>query len=221
MAGAPTHVLLDVDGTLIDSRPAIVAAYRHAFAEVLGIEHPQTEAEVRALLSPRLQEACELVAGDRADACVAAYRAFYLEHGDDLVTAIPGAAGLLDGLVARGVRVGLVTNKGRERIGPDLRRAGLDGVPLAALVCAEDTLARKPDPEPILLAMHQCGCRPEAAMYVGDGPQDVLAARAAGTRAVGAAYGYYGRERLAAAGPEALISRPEELLDLIDGRVAA
>lgn len=211
-----THILFDVDGTLIDSRPAIVAAYRHAFATVLGIEWPTTQNQVRELMAPRMQEVCAQVAGERGPECEVAYRAFYLEQADRLVTVLPGARELLDGLVDRGMAIGMVTNKGRERLGPDLRRAGLDHVPLAAVVCSEDTVDRKPHPAPLLAALGQAGCHPAAAMYVGDGPQDMLAAAGAGVRAIGAAYGYYGAERLREHEPHAIIERPEHLLALLD-----
>jgi HAD superfamily hydrolase (TIGR01509 family) len=210
-------VLFDVDGTLIDSRPAIVAAYRHAFNTVLGIEHPRSDDEVRELLAPRLREVCELVAGDQADACVEAYNRFYLEEAEELVAALPGTQELLAALVDRGIAIGLVTNKGRERIGPDLRRAGLDGFPLAAVICSEDTENRKPHPAPIEAALRRAGREPASAVYVGDGPQDVLAARAAGVPAVGAAYGYYGAAHLDAVTPDVLISAPGELLVHLDG----
>jgi HAD superfamily hydrolase (TIGR01509 family) len=209
-----THVVFDVDGTLLDSRPAIVAAYRHAFGTVLGIEFPRDD-EVRALLAPRLREVCETHAGDRAAEVEAAYRSFYLERGDALVRAMPGAVELLEGLEKRGLAVALVTNKGRERLGPDLRRGGLDGFELAATVCSEDAVERKPHPEPFEVALRRCGVEAAAALYVGDGPQDVQAAKAAGSRVVGAAYGYYGAEALAPFEPTATIARADDLLELL------
>ena len=211
-----THVLFDVDGTLIDSRQAIVAAYQHAFATVLGITYPRTDEDVLKLLAPRVSEVCEQIAGDRAEECVAAYAAFYLQGGDDLVQAMPGARDLLVGLVERHTAIAMVTNKGRERLAPDLRRAGLDDLPLAAVVCSEDTVERKPHPAPILLALQRASCDARTALYVGDGPQDMQAAAAAGVRAVGAGYGYYGTQRLMEYTPFAIIEQPERLLEILD-----
>jgi len=214
------HVLFDVDGTLIDSRAAIVAAYRHAFRVVVGVEYPQTEAEIRALLAPRLREVCQAFAGSRATACEEAYRRFYLEATDGLVTAMPGVAETLAGLMARGLGIGLVTNKGRERLATDLERTGLAGIDLEPIVTAEDSAERKPDPRPIVIALERAGIGASQAVYVGDGPHDVAATAAVGVASVGATYGYYGRDLLAAAGAGALIEAPGELLELLDSGTA-
>jgi phosphoglycolate phosphatase-like HAD superfamily hydrolase len=213
---ALTHVLFDVDGTLIDSRAAIVASYRHAFDAVLGVEFPQTDDEVRDLMAARLREACERVAGDRAAECEATYRAFYLETGSALVTPIPGARALLDGVVARGLAVGLVTNKGGERLAADLAHGGMEGFEWSAVVTAEDCAERKPHPMPIRLALRQAGAAPRATVYLGDGPHDLVAASASEVLGVGAAYGYYGRGSLAEHDSWAIIDAPGELLDVID-----
>lgn len=211
---AATDVLLDLDGTLIDSRPAVAAAYRHAFSTVLN-DPSWREADVDELLVERLLEVCERVAGTRAAACASAYDQFYREHGDDLVRAFPGARELIDGLHARGIATSLVTNKGRTRLGADLRRARLTEGDFTAIVVAEDTVQRKPHPAPIQLALRRLGRSPEAAIYVGDGPHDIEAATAAGVAAVGVDYGYYGAAALRARAPLAVISSPLELLDLV------
>lgn len=209
-------VLFDVDGTLIDSRPAIVAAYRHAFVTVVGLDYPRTEEEITAVFEPRLAEVCFRIGGSRGEECVSAYSSFYLEHCDGLVRPFVGALELLKELNKRGFAVGLVTTKGRERIRPDLRRAGLASVPFAAIVCAEDTVERKPHPAPLLLAMELAGAGPEESAYVGDGPHDMLAAVAAGVLAVGAGYGYYGPDRLAAAKPAAVLGEPADLFAVLE-----
>lgn len=210
--GTISHVFFDVDGTLIDSLPAIVGAYRHAFATVLGIDYPRSDDEVRAILAPRLDETCARVGGEQAGACADAYRAAYAEQAGELIRAMPGASELLEELVGRGIGVGIVTNKGGERLFQDLARARLDHVPFSAVVAAEHSVERKPHPRPLLLALEQAGCEASEAMYVGDGPHDIAAARAARMASVGVAFGYYGAARLAEHGPDAII---EALLDLL------
>ena len=69
-------VLLDVDGTLIDSRAAILAAYRAAFAAT-GVSFEEDDRSVARLLAQRVHEACVERAGDRAAACAQAYRDTY------------------------------------------------------------------------------------------------------------------------------------------------
>jgi phosphoglycolate phosphatase-like HAD superfamily hydrolase len=73
-----------------------------------------------------------------------------------------------------------------------------------ALVCAEDTAERKPRPEPLLLALERMRLAPGQAVYIGDSPEDVEMARAAGVRAVGIPGAFPNREALAAARPDVL-----------------
>ena len=209
------HVLLDVDGTLIDSRAAIVAAYRHAFAQV-GVDYPTTDEQIARLLAQRLDEACLEVAGGDATECAGAYRAIYPDVSSALVTPLAGARELLEGLVERGIAISLVTNKGRERLGPDLEHAGLADIPIVAAVTADDSPERKPHPRPILICLDRAGCAPGDAIYVGDGPHDIQAARAAGVAAAAAAYGYYGLPELEAERPDIVIDRPQQLLAFLD-----
>ena len=207
--------LLDVDGTVIDSRAAILAAYRVAFTAV-GVPFAEDAPGVARLLAQRVGEAGAELAGDRAAACEQAYRDAYPVVSTSLVTALDGARELLDGLAARGIPIGFVTNKGRDRLGPDLALAGFGDLSLAVVVTAEDSAERKPHPRPIQIALERTGCPPAEALYLGDGPHDVRSARVAGVAAVGAAYGYYERAVLEAEDPDLVVDRPDELLGHID-----
>src|ERR1700686_3133120 len=83
-------------------------------------------------------------------------------------------------------------------------------------VCCEDVRSRKPDPAPLLLALERIGVQPAAAAYVGDSPEDILMARAAGAFALGIEGGFPNREALRASNPDLLavdlVSAIDELL---------
>ncbi len=100
-----------------------------------------------------------------------------------------------------GVPAGLVTSGSRERVRRELAALGLDGC-FRAHVFSEDILRKKPHPEALNLGLERLGVAPREAAYVGDSPEDVGMARAAGVFAVGVAGGFPNREALRAAAPD-------------------
>jgi phosphoglycolate phosphatase len=84
-------------------------------------------------------------------------------------------------------------------------------------VCAEDTVQRKPHPEALLLALERMRVAAGEAVYIGDSPEDVQMAQAAGVRAVGIPGGFPNREALAAARPDLLEATLAGALDRVLG----
>jgi phosphoglycolate phosphatase-like HAD superfamily hydrolase len=218
-----THVLFDFDGTLVDSRSAILAGYRHAVAEVLGIDDfPGPDEDVGELLKRRLPETFALLgAPDRGDEGARAYDDWYRANGTPMVAIYDGVHELLDGLDAAGVAYGIVTNKARGRTEGDLRHVGLDPARFAVLVTAEDSAERKPDPTPLRIGAERAGAAPGATVYVGDGPHDVEASNAAGLGAIGVSWGFYERAELEAAGAAYVADDTGALLAHVTARAAA
>ena len=121
---------------------------------------------------------------------------------------------MLERLRDAGVRLGVVTSKKRQ---PCLMTTDdLDFTQFFhAIVTEEDTAPRiKPLPDPLLLAAAQLGVAPERCLYVGDNPDDIIAAHAAGMRAVAVGWTLRPREELLALNPEAIIETAGELLEL-------
>jgi len=211
------HVLFDLDGTLIDSRPAIVATYKHVFASLLDAPFPDDDESLQEILAMRPVEVFTRQQPDALQACLASYSDYYVSQGVRLVQPYAGVRELLSVLKARGFCVGIVTNKGQERAKLDLRSTGLlDVDALTVLIGAEHTAERKPHPAPILAALDVTNRQAARTIYVGDGPHDITAARRAGVASVGVAYGYYPEPMLRAAGADAIIARPQDLLELVD-----
>lgn len=210
-------ILFDLDGTLIDSRASILASHRHAFKEVAGIDIDAVGYDTGALLAMRIPEAFEYFGrpelakeGDRA------YDHYYRSEGYKKTTPYEGAAELLKRLSQEGIPWGVVTNKGRDRSVDAMNHLVGDLVgEMICLIAAEDTHERKPHPAPILAGLKTAGIGPEGVAYVGDGPHDVESSLAAGTVAIGAAYGYYGVEPLLSAGADHILERPLDLLNLL------
>lgn len=194
-------VLFDLDGTLVDTIPLIVASYQHAFREVLGEEVDAQRARAwigRPLLTALLEESPEH--GHRLDEV---YRVWNRANTERLLRRVEGVPPLLARMAAAGVRCGVVTSKRHEPARLALETAGLARI-VDLVVALEDTARHKPDPAPLLHGAVALGVDPAACVYVGDAPVDIEAARAAGMGAVAVTWGAGGRDALVAAGPDAV-----------------
>ena len=216
--------IFDLDGTLIDSRPAVLEAYRLAAAEFVGGTERLAAIPEGLLLAMRVIESASAVAGPaHAEACAARYDELYRLNSHRHVRVYDGVVEMLATLAAEGIELGIVTNKGRSRTPADV--AGLDGGDggndlFRAIVSAEDTPERKPSPDPILFALEQADWRPEHSVYVGDGPHDAQSALAAGLQFIGAGWGYYDEDGLRGAGASNVLHEPKELTDTIRSMLA-
>jgi pyrophosphatase PpaX len=206
-------VLFDLDGTLIDSGDLILASFRHATRSVLGRVIPD-EVLMANVGGHGIEAQMREFDANRADELVRVYR----EHNTgiyDGVKAFPGIEGLLERLHAEGRKLGVVTVKSRRTV--DVTFGVL---PLrhhfGVVVTADDTIRHKPDPEPLLLALERHGGKAASAVYVGDSPFDIRAAKAAGMTSIAVGWGnIHPPDRLEAEKPDRLVLTPAELADAL------
>jgi pyrophosphatase PpaX len=207
-------VLFDLDGTLIDSVPLIVASMQHAFA---GRERAPTVKEWVALIGTPLEAMIRRWGEDEAD--VALLRERYKEHQwahhDSMVRAFPGVPEVLDALAARGVRMAVVTSKLEGSARRSLEFLGL-ARHFEAVVGLESTVRHKPDPEPVRHALARLEAASGDGAFIGDSPHDVLAGNAAGVATVAALWGPFTRDELAVAHPRAWAANPSDLLPVLE-----
>jgi len=207
-------VLFDLDGTLIDSGPIILASMKHAARAVLGVE--VDEAQVRAAIGgPGLAAQMRELDPDRVDELVDAYRA----HNEPLheeLEAFERMLAVLPRLRERGQRIGIVTAKRRATVELAFDRFPTLRDLAEVLIGSDDTERHKPDPDPLLAALAKLRAEPHEAAYVGDSPFDVRAAKAGGLFAVAVGWGgIHADDVLLAAEPDILVHDPEELLDVL------
>jgi len=198
-------VLFDFDGTIVDSGAIIIASFRHAARTVLRREIPDAWIAARVGGAGLYEQMAEIDA-DRVDELVTSYR----EHNEPLHDQLECCVGMLDVLErlhAEGRRLGIVTAKRHATVELAFARLPLRDY-FEIVVGSDDTERHKPHPEPILFALEKLGARPETAVYVGDSPFDVGAARAAGVHAIGVTWG--GIHDMDDA--DEIVSTPEELL---------
>jgi HAD superfamily hydrolase (TIGR01509 family) len=206
-------VLFDWDGTLVDARAALLAAWHEVTEAALGRRFPVTAGEQAWAFGRRGSETFPELSDDPAvvAALLAGFSPAYRRHAG-AVSAFPGVPELLARLRAAGCRTGVITSKAADRFALDAAGTGLAGG-WDVVVCAEDVVRGKPDPEPVETALRRLGAGRRAAVVVGDSPADMAAAGAAGTRAVGVAWGFSAPEELIAAGAAVVVRDCAELLE--------
>ena len=208
-------MLFDLDGTLADTIPLIVASYQHAFRTVLAQEVEEARARAwigRPLLPALLEESPEH--GHELDRV---YREWNLANTATLIRRYEGVPELLAELTAAGVTGAVATSKRRETARIALEAVGIDHL-VEVVAALEDTTAHKPAPDPLLHAAATLGADPGDCAYVGDATVDVLSARAAGMSAVAVTWGAGERDALLAAGPDTLVDTVADLRAYLLGR---
>lgn len=207
-------VLFDLDGTLIDSGPIILASMQHSVRTVLGREIAVEELAATVGGQGLVAQMRELDP-DRVDELVDAYKA----HNDPLhetLEAFEEMFDVLPHLRAEGRRLGVVTAKRHRTVALAFDRFPELAAHFDVVVGYEDTDRHKPEPDPVLAALGRLDGDPSEAAYVGDSPFDIQAAKAAGTFAVAVGWGgIHSTERLLEEEPDALVHAPRELLRVV------
>jgi HAD superfamily hydrolase (TIGR01509 family) len=198
-------VLLDWDGTLLNSYTADARAYLAMF-RALEIEWGIPELERH--YSPDWYQVYRAAKVPRARWAEAnrLWRKAYLAERPSL---LPGARAALRALKQRFV-LGLVTSGSGGRVRPQLRGFGLADY-FSVCVCSEDTPRKKPHPAPLQRALKHLGAKREESVYVGDAPQDVEMARRAGVPAIGVLGPFPTAGGLRAAQPDLLLDSVRDL----------
>ncbi|MEP7214842.1 MAG: HAD-IA family hydrolase [Anaerolineaceae bacterium] len=202
-----TTVLLDVDGTLLDTREFILQAFEHSIAKH-GLAYPG-RAHMAAQVGLPLEQIYAAIHAGLEPALVEAHRSFQ-EENQHLAVAFPGTAEALAQLRDRALQLAAVTSRSRRTSIRSLEVSGLFGL-FDAIVSAEDAAALKPDPAPLRHALAVLGADAAGAVMVGDTAADILAGRALGIRTIAATYGFGGRSVLDHA-PDAVIEDIAELV---------
>ncbi len=217
----PGMVLIDLDGTLIDSVPDLSFCVDAMMAR-LG-RPPRGEQAVRQWVGNGVERLVarallgqlegEPDAADFAQA-LPIFLELYGEHTSVRSAPYPGVREGLDWLRTQGLRLGCVTNKAARFTEPLLASVGIRDA--FELVISGDSLPeKKPSPLPLLHAAECFGVAPAEALMLGDSVSDVKAARAAGFGIICVSYGYNHGDDIRSAEPDAVIDSFTELGELL------
>lgn len=206
-------VLLDLDGTLVDTAPDLAAAANRMLAD-LGRPSLDVD-EIRNYVGKgvenlirRCLEATGGSAGEEARRALESFDRHYVAGIAHLSLPYPGVLKGLAVLESAGIAMGCVTNKPARFTEPLLELTGLRG--FFGVVVSGDTVAhKKPHAEPMLHAAAKLGVAPREALVVGDSLNDVLSARAAGCPVVVVPYGYREGLSLEELGADAVVASVE------------
>lgn len=217
-------VLFDLDGTLVDTIPLILACYQHTLAAHLPGYDPGRKVIIgnlgRSLDDILFDYAAAAGVADPAAesrAMLATYRAFQRQNLSRLIRPYEGMRETLEQLRARGLTLGVVTSKVEWAARECYEYYGL-GEFLPIGVFHDDTERHKPDPQPLLYAAAKGGLDVARTVYVGDAVHDMAAGKAAGMRTIAALWGPSEREELVRAGADELAERPADLLTITGPR---
>jgi 2-phosphoglycolate phosphatase len=207
-------VFFDLDGTFADTAPDLaytlnlMRAARGLPPVPVDATRPVTSTGARGLLRVGFA-----MAPDHAEypAMRAEFLALYAQNLCRETMLFPGMTTLLDRIEGRGIKWGIVTNKGEHLARPLIHALQLGH--RCACVIGGDTAPRmKPFPDPLLAACRAVGVDAEACVYVGDDQRDIEAGRAAGMRTIAVRYGYLNGGAPEAWGADAVVDHAEDVL---------
>lgn len=208
------NLLVDLDGTITDPAPGILASIRHALQGV-GVFAPPVE-DLHWVIGPPLRATFPSlgVPAGRVEEAIGLYRQRYVDGGGMYECAlIPGIAEALRSLEAAGHRLFVATSKPHVYAKPIITHFGLadlfTGVHGAEL---DGSIDSKADVIASILSRHAIA--PASCIMIGDTPYDVEGARAHGIPTIGVSWGH-GGERLAQSGPARIAQRAEELVTAV------
>ncbi len=218
---AVAGVVLDLDGTLVDSNYLHVTAWWEAFCES-GV--PVTAADVHHLLGrpsgDLVGELAPQVSSEVRNDIVAAHSRNYAPYRERLA-ATPGAGDLLRSLHDAGLRLVVATSAKPDDVEALLAATGAPDTVYRTVDSAEAD-SGKPAADPVVLACQRGSLDPDRTVMLGDSVWDVTSARRAGIRCVAVTCGGISAEELRGAGADGVYRSPAELLDrLRDSPIAA
>ena len=217
----PEMILIDVDGTLVDSVPDLAYCVDEMMKQLDMPVHG--EDKVREWVGNGVERLTRRALigkldGEPDDALFEkAYPIFldlYAENTSKRSCLYPGVEEGLDYMQAQGYKLGCVTNKAAQFTHPLLKDLGIFDR-FESIVSGDTLPKKKPDPLPLVHSAEHFGVKPENALMLGDSVSDVKAARAAGFQIICMSYGYNHGVDIRDSNPDAVIDSMAELKDLL------
>lgn len=213
-----THVIFDLDGTLLDTIDDLADAGNHVCAAHGWPTHTVDQFKymvgngIPTLVS---RFAPSGLSQEELDRALAEFSAYYGAHKQDKTAPYPGITGLLSALKGAGVELAVLSNKAHALAGPVVE-GYFPGV-FRSVQGALPDAPLKPDPTLLRVLMEEIGAKPESTLFVGDSDVDVLTGKNGGLSVCGVLWGFRDREELMDAGADQTVHRPEQLSAIVTG----
>ena len=170
-------ILVDFDGTLMDTNDLIIKSWVHAIKEFTGKDADLDEVtksfgETIQLTMPRL------IPGIDVDTAIESYRNFQFDNYLENIHPFDGSIATLETLKEKGYKLALVTSRLSRSTYAALEHFDL-GKYFEVVITADDCTEHKPNPAPLMMALEDLGKKPQNAMMIGDTKHDIGAAKAA------------------------------------------
>jgi phosphoglycolate phosphatase len=188
-------VIFDLDGTLIDTAPDLVASLNHtiAAADLAPVTYEDLTHLVgqgaRVMIRRAFQLRGRPVEDLDVEPLLARFLAFYKQEMPGASKPYPGVVDALDRLTEAGMAIAVCTNKLEELAVPLMETLGLADR-FSVMTCGDTFPVRKPDARHILGTIERAGGDPSNSVMIGDSINDILAARNAGVPSIAVTFGY-------------------------------
>lgn len=203
------HIVFDIDGTLLNNEYANLKSLQDTLLEVEGVRAELDS--LRFILGIPGKEALDILKVRDAKKVYDVWNKNFVKHYDD-ITLFPGIGEVLLKLKEEGFSLGIITSKTRQQYDEGFVPHGFLGY-FGTVICAEDTLMHKPDPEPMQRYLEKAGARREEVLYIGDSIYDMQCARSAGVSSALALWGCTSPEGISA---EHYVETPLDLIALLE-----
>ncbi|MGB8021008.1 MAG: HAD hydrolase-like protein [Candidatus Nanopelagicales bacterium] len=210
-AGQPDPILFDLDGTLTESGPGVMASVRHAL-ELMGEQVPGDDV-LRRFIGPPLADSFRDFCGmdaDRVRVAIGAYREHYAEHGQYENSVYEGIPEVLETLSAAGRTLAVATSKAQLFADGILNHFGL-AEHFALILGSEFDGSRTRKSDVLREVLARLGRPGREGVLIGDRYHDVFGATSVGMPCIGALWGYGSPEELTSAGATALAQHPSDV----------
>ena len=210
---APRAVIFDMDGTLADTFPLVVAAWNEATRAHFGRDCTADEVIARfGVPDPEMIRGA--VPEALWDQAIERYHVHYeAEHGA-MARPFEGVTEMLAALRRGNKSLGVVTGKGRRSAGISLRALGWADT-FDVVITGDDVRAQKPAPDGLLEAARRLGVHPRECVFVGDSPADIGAGKAAGMATIVAGWHPVYLDKLRQLGPDHWAQTPSDVARLV------
>jgi phosphoglycolate phosphatase/pyrophosphatase PpaX len=209
-------IIFDFDGTVADTLPLIFHCFREVFRKYAGRQ--LTDKEIVGMFGPH--EAGILQENLNPESFTEAVEDFYAEyvsHHEMLVKNDQAIMNLLHHLSEQGIKLGIVTGKGRRSTELSLEFLHLKQI-FDVIITGDDVEKPKPHPEGIRLAMQRLGVNASETAYVGDSNADIRAAKAADVISFGVNWLGTSQESRFSAQPDHYVTSTDQFLDIVNGK---